>query len=174
MKTNWIYGLSLSALLVVGTASGQDNTGQDNIANDVRPTRPDSPSDAVNVIQEQGKKIGLPEGPRVNSGAVAVDRPEPVQPTELKEMITRFQTERELYLKRQRMLATQLRQSSDEERKALREQMRDNLDQWRELQLEFRAQVKDRAIELRRELQSELREVVNEGAKEDGSTRRRE
>jgi len=89
-------------------------------------------------------------------------------------MISRFQNEREQYLKRQRQLALQLRQADDEQRAALREQMRENLDQLRELQLEFRTQVKERAIELRRELQGQLRDVVTEGGKEGESDRRRE
>jgi hypothetical protein len=165
--TSWTSGLVLAALLAAGPVFAQNSTG------DVKPTRPDSPSDEVNIITEQGKKIGLPERPRPSSGVTAV-RPEVQQPVELKNLIERFQSARQLYLQRQKQLAIQLRQANDEQRAELREQMRDNLDQWREQQLEFRTQMKDRAVELRRELQGELRDVVEEGSKEGGTNRRRE
>jgi acyl-CoA reductase-like NAD-dependent aldehyde dehydrogenase len=97
-----------------------------------------------------------------------------LQTAELRNLIERFQTEREQFLTRQKQIALQLREATDEQRAELREQMRDNLDQWREMQLEFRAQLRDRAVELRRELQGQLREVVSEGSKEGGEPRRRE
>jgi hypothetical protein len=169
MKKTWTSRLVIAAMLAVLPLVAQDHT-----ANELKPTRPNSPSDQVKKIPDQGRKIGLPEKPRPGSALTAVARPDIAQPTELKEMIARFQTERELYLKRQRQLALQLRQANDEQRKALREQMRENLDQWREQQLEFRTQLRDRAVELRRELQGQLREVVNEGSKEGETNRRRQ
>lgn len=168
MKKTWTLVLLLAVLTPLRPAWAQNATG------DVKPTRPDSPSDQVKTIRDQGKKIGRTEKPRPPSSATAVDRPETVRPAELKNLIERFQTEREQFLARQKQLALQLRQATDEQRAELREQMRDNLDQWRELQLEFRTQLRDRAIELRRELQGQLREVVEEGGKEGGDTRRRE
>ncbi len=168
MKTIWKCSWLLAACIAAGPAMAQ------NSATDIKPTRPDSPSDQVKTIREQGKKIGRPEKPRPTSEVTAVVRPEALQPAELRNLIERFQTEREQFLTRQKQLALQLREATDEQRTELREQMRDNLDQWREMQLEFRTQLRDRAVELRRELQGQLRDVVNEGSKEGGEPRRRE
>jgi len=163
-KSSWLLAVFIAASPVVAQ----------NSATDIKPTRPDSPSDQVKTIREQGKKIARPEKPRPAGEVTAVNRPETLQPAELRNLIERFQNEREQFLTRQKQLALQLREATDEQRAELRERMRDNLDQWREMQLEFRAQLRDRAVELRRELQGQLRDVVNEGSQEGGETRRRE
>lgn len=169
MRKLWTVSWLLALWLAGGSVIAQNNA-----TGDVKPSRPDSPSDQVKTIRDQGRKIGRPEKPRPGGSVTAVDRPESLQPGELKTLIERFQTAREQYLQRQKLLAVQLRQATDEQRAELREQMRENLDGWREMQLEFRSQLKDRAIELRRELQGQLREVVDEGSKEGSDNRRRE
>lgn len=167
-KQTWLGGLILAAWLAAESVIGQDAT-----PTNIKPTRPGTPSDQVRTIRDQGRKIGIAT-PRASSGVSAVDHPEVTQPTDLKDMITRFQAAREDYLKKQRLLALRLRQANDQDRAALRELMRANLDKWREQQLEFRAQVKERVLELRRELQGQLREVVDEGGKEGAGERRRQ
>lgn len=168
MKRVWTIRFLLVAMLMAGGASAQNTAG------DLKPIRPDSPSDRVSGIREQGKKIGRPESRRSGGEVTAVARPEALQPGELKTLIDRFQTEREQFLQRQKQLALQLRQATDEQREELRSQMRENLDQWRERQLEFRTQLRERAVELRRELQGQLRDVVVDGGKEGTDGRRRE
>lgn len=168
MKRIWKSSWLLAALFAAATAFAQNSSGE------VKPTNPGSPSDQVRTIREQGKKVGRPENPRSSGEVSAVPRPEALQPGELRTMIERFQSERERFLARQKQLALQLRQATDEQRAELRGQMRENLEQWRELQLEFRTQLRERAVELRRELQGQLRDVVEDGGKEGTSGRPRE
>lgn len=164
-KLSWLLIFSL----IAGTASAQNPpTGGNPVLNDQPVTQP-------KPIREQGRKIGRPGLLRPNAGPLtAVQKPEVVQPTEVKNLIERFQAAREQYLLRQKQLLLQFRQATDEQRAELREQMKENLDQWRERQLEFRSQLKDRAVELRRELQGELRDVISEGSKEGEGPRRRQ
>lgn len=164
-KPGWL----LIFALIAGTAAAQNTpAGGDPVLNDPAVAQP-------KPIREQGRKIGRPLPPRRSSDPLtAVSKPEVVQPTEVKNLIERFQAAREQYLLRQKQLVQQFRQATDEQRAELREQMKENLDQWRERQLEFRSQLKDRAVELRRELQGELRDVVSEGSKEGEGPRRRQ
>ena len=165
LKLSWL----LVFALVAGSAAAQTSPPGGN------PTPNDRPVTQSKPIREQGRKIGRPRPPRPNTDPLtAVPRPEVVQPTELKNLIERFQNAREQYLLRQKQLLQNFRQATDEQRAELREQMKENLDQWRERQLEFRTQLKERAVELRRELQGELRDVVSEGSKETEGPRRRQ
>lgn len=169
IEQNRMRAILLSALLMAGAVWGQDAGTTNDKPTQANPTNVRAPS-----ISDQGRKIGVPPTPKTGSSAVSVDRPVLNQPTDLKEMIARFQLAREQYLKKQRSIAVSLRQANSQDREALRAQMRDNLEKWRELQLEFRSQVKERAVELRRELQNQLREVVDEGSKEGAGDRRRQ
>lgn len=164
----WLGGLLLAVWLAADSAVAQDTTPVN-----IKPTRPGAPSDQVRTIPDQGRKIGIAT-PGASSAVSALDHPQVTQPADLKDMITRFQAAREDYLKKQRLLALRLRQANDQDRAALRELMRANLDKWREQQLEFRAQVKERVLELRRELQGQLRDVVDEGSREGAGGRRRQ
>lgn len=168
-KQSLMQALLLSTLLAAGTVCAQD-TGSTNS----KPAQANPASDQAPNISDQGRQIGVPNSPTAGSPTAGVNRPESNQPADLKEMIARFQAAREQYLKKQKSIAANMRQANGQDRAALRAQMRDNLDKWRELQLEFRSQVKERAVELRRELQSQLREVVDEGSKEGAGDRRRQ
>jgi flagellar motility protein MotE (MotC chaperone) len=122
----------------------------------------------------------------INSRGVVIPRDTPNNPAEkperkersdktqpaadIKELVARFQKERDTYLSEQQNLLNQLRNASDEERKAIREQLRESLERWKEQQKELLKEQRERAQELKKELQADLGKVVDE-AKGEGRGR---
>ena len=90
-------------------------------------------------------------------------RPDRTQPNgDVKNLIKQFQAAREAYLQDQQILMKQLKGASAEDRAAIREQLKESLDQWREQQKELIKEQRDRAIELKRALQADLGRVVDD------------
>lgn len=172
MKTNRSLTLLLGSFLACGSILAADPLNEEP-APGPEPKRPE-PVREVSPIAEQGRKIGRPIPARARDEIDGVTRPVAAQPEELRNLIDRFQSSREQYLERQKLLLEQLRKANEDQRVVLRERMRENLDQWRDRQLEFRTQLRERAVELRREVQSQLREVITDAVKEERDTRRRE
>jgi hypothetical protein len=92
----------------------------------------------------------------------------PEFPGDVRELIKTFQAAREDFLKAQKDLAKAMKNSSDEARATLREQMKDNLAKWRDAQSEFRQTLKDLIDQMKGNLQSDLRRNVEQGAREGG------
>ncbi|HAV63692.1 MAG TPA: hypothetical protein DCY13_15165 [Verrucomicrobiales bacterium] len=155
MKSLFQSSLLAAVLLAGGSVLGQDKPTDVNRA---RPT----------PIPRQPIKIAPPDAAQNDSRPVLVTRPELVRTDELKQLIERFQAARLNYLVQQKALMEQLGEATTEQREELRDKLRENLEQWRDMQIEFRSQLKERAQELRDRLSSDLGRVVND-AKEEGS-----
>lgn len=137
----------------------------------------DKPTTTVNErpkpIPRQPIKIAPPEEKPANTAPVTGNRPELARSDELRQLIERFQAARRNYLLQQKELMQQIDGATEDQREELRDKLRESLDQWREMQAEFRTQLKDRAQELRDRLSSELGRVVDGGREEGGGTRPR-
>ena len=101
---------------------------------------------------------------------VAPGKPAPSK--DVKDLVKDFQTARESFRKQQIELNRQLKTASDEQRALIRQQIQENLDQWRE---EQRARVEDlrqQAQQMKDEVRG-LKDVIDSGANPgDGRPRR--
>ena len=85
--------------------------------------------------------------------------------SEVSDLVKDFQTARETFLKQQQDLLNQLKTASKEEREALRQQLRENLDAWLEQQKSQLQDIRDQAREIKDNVPS-ISDVVNSGAGE--------
>jgi hypothetical protein len=81
------------------------------------------------------------------------------------DLVKDFQTARETFLKQQQDLLAQLKTASKEEREALRQQLRENMDAWLEQQKAQMQDIRDQAREIKNNVPS-ISDVVNSGAGE--------
>lgn len=91
------------------------------------------------------------------------DRNERALPPEVKEKLKQFEAAREAFINRQEQLRRQMDGAAgDKEREAIRQRIKESLDQWRDQARQFRDEARERVKELQRELPS-LREALQEG-----------
>jgi gas vesicle protein len=87
---------------------------------------------------------GLPENPHAHTPS------KELPPSEtLRDLVKDFQSARQAYLKQQRSLLDQLKQSSAEEREAIRQQLKENLQMWLEEQKLHIQELRDQARDIR-------------------------
>jgi len=86
-------------------------------------------------------------------------------------LIRNFQTARDKFLEDQKALARQYSQASEEERKALRERMKEMLDRLKDQQRALQQDMRDRARELKQQLNPDLNRLIDNGSKEGGRGR---
>ena len=73
-------------------------------------------------------------------------------PTDIKDMIAKFEKDREAYLQQQKDLLKQLKGATDEERDKIREQLGDSRDKWLDQAKSLREEIRSRIAELRDKL----------------------
>jgi len=100
--------------------------------------------------------------PTVTAVQPRPDRTERALPPEIKDKLKQFEAAREAFINRQEQLRKQMDgATTDKERDAVRQRIKESLDQWREQARQFRDEAKERLKELQRELPS-LREPLQE------------
>lgn len=142
---------------------GNDGNGQgkEKPAIGQRPTLVprDPASDPATATEQKGK----PATP---------GRPDKVQPpADVQTLVRDFQTAREKFLADQKALARQYSQASEEERKAIRERMKEMLDRLKEQQKAVQQDMRDRAKELKQQLHPDLNRLIDNGTTEGGRGR---
>ncbi len=104
--------------------------------------------------------------------AATPNRPDKVEPSaDVQNLIRNFQTARDKFLEDQKALARQYSQASEEERKALRERMKEMLDRLKDQQRALQQDMRDRARELKQQLNPDLNRLIDNGSKEGGRGR---
>jgi gas vesicle protein len=91
------------------------------------------------------------------------DRPSP--PQSVKDLVKDFQTARQNFLHSQQELLRQLKGATQEQRAAIREQLKDNLNEWREAQKSHLQELRDQARDLINTVPA-IRDVINSGRDE--------
>lgn len=87
---------------------------------------------------------------------------QPAPSADLRDLVKDFQTARESFLKQQQDLLAQLKAASKEEREALRQQLRENLDAWLEQQKAQVQDIREQAREIKNNVPS-ISDVVDSG-----------
>jgi len=142
------HGLSflLGVALVIwaGVASGQTNPATPPIAKRPAVVAPvnNAPADRANVP------------PRPN-------RP-PAAPAGMQDLVRDFQAARQAYIKQQHELNLQLAKATEEQRAAIRAQLKETLQQWRELQKQQVRESREQAKDIKNTLN--LRDVIDSGS----------
>ena len=99
-------------------------------------------------------------------------RPDKVPPpADVQTLVRDFQTAREKFLTDQKALARQYSLASEEERKAIRERMKEMLDRLKEQQKAVQQDMRDRAKELKQQLHPDLNRLIDSGSTEGGRGR---
>lgn len=125
----------------------------------------DRPSAGQPAIAERPTVIPL-ETTRSGNGPARPELPGQTAPSsELRDLVKDFQTARAAYLKQQQELLAQLKAASKEERDALRQQLRENLDVWLEQQKAQIQDIREQAREIKNNVPS-IRDVVESGGGE--------
>lgn len=163
MLSGSLFGLALAGLLLgempaLGREPDEPPTGQDRGGRG----RDDAPD-----IKHHGTVVGRIDKSDSGKGDGGAVRPDAL-PADVKVMIEKFKVDREKFLKQQQELERQLKQDSQSNRDALRDQLRASLDKWKEQQKEFRDRLKERMRDLKDEVQ-ELEPVVSSGKGRNGS-----
>ena len=91
------------------------------------------------------------------------DRPSP--PQIVKDLVKDFQTARQSFLGSQQELLRQLKTATEEQRAAIRAQLKENLNEWREAQKLHLQELRDQAREIMTTVPA-IRDVVNSGRDE--------
>lgn len=157
----------LSLWLVAGPVGAQEP-----------PANPSSPSHDLS----QPDQPNIAERPVVIAPTPAPDRPDLPQdphrstpskqlpPSEtLRSLVKDFQSARQAYLKQQRSLLDQLKQSTAEEREAIRQQLKENLQAWLEEQKMHIQELRDQARDIRNNVPA-IGDVID-AAKDEGRGR---
>lgn len=122
----------------------------------------------------------LPRDPAANPAAVPDSKGKPATPgrpdkvpppADVQTLVHDFQTAREKFLEDQKALARQYSQASEEERKAIRERMKEMLDRLKEQQKALQQDMRDRAKELKQQLHPDLNRLIDHGTTEGGRGR---
>jgi ElaB/YqjD/DUF883 family membrane-anchored ribosome-binding protein len=88
------------------------------------------------------------------------DRPSP--PQNVKDLVKDFQTARQSFMSSQQELLRQLKTASEEQRAAIRAQLKENLNEWREMQKLHLQDLRDQAREIINKVPA-IKDVVNSG-----------
>lgn len=141
-------------------------------------------TDTGNPGNSQGKgKPTIDQRPVVIPRDIATDpeqkgkpatpgRPDKTQPpADVQTLVKDFQTAREKFLADQNALARQYQQASEEDRKAIRERMKEMLDRLKEQQRVLQHDMRDRAKELKQQLHPDLNRLIDNGTTEGGRGR---
>jgi gas vesicle protein len=149
-----ISGLSIT-LLAAAAACAQTNTARPAIANRPVVVAPTIPPGRANLPPR-------PERPPVPG------RPAPAQ--DVKDLVRDFQSARQAFLKQQQELQRQLKTATDEQRALIREQLKENLQQWLEQQKAQIQELREQAKEIKNNVPA-LRDVIDSGRGEGGRGR---
>ena len=175
MKKGLLLMALFGAVCIAPSVLAQATPPTDNVPPTVTPpldTKPpefDKPPEGRPFIPERPVTIPRPTPPDgAPAGAGGSTANQPQLPQDVKDLVKQFQQDREAFLAEQKKLAKEIKDSTAEERAALREKMRENLDKWREAQSEFRKNLKDMIESMKNNLQQDLRRNVEQGAKEGG------
>lgn len=137
------------------------NKAKDQPTLEQRPTvLPRDPAADPTISTDQKGKPATPGRP---------DKTSPAADVQL--LIRDFQTAREKFLAEQKALTRQYSQASEEERKAIRERMKEMLDRLKDQQRLLQQDMRDRARELKQQLNPDLNRLIDNGAKEGGRGR---
>src|SRR5262245_26915988 len=90
-------------------------------------------------------------GPPDRANAPARPRP-PAAPAGMQDLVRDFQTARQAYIKQQHELNLKLAQATEEQRAAIRAQLKETLQQWREVQKQQVRELREQAKELKNTL----------------------
>ncbi|MEW6305452.1 MAG: hypothetical protein AB1705_18400 [Verrucomicrobiota bacterium] len=166
----WVGSAQSTKVIIPQAAGGNGNGGGQGNGNDgdngggngkakgknkptiaERPTIiPRSPTESAGSDKGKGKpdKPGRPDNPEMS--------------TEVKALVERAQAAREEYLRRQKELHALLGEATDEARDAIRAQLKELHEQWKEQQQKLAQESKDRAETMKTELQPELSRVLDQ------------
>jgi len=153
MKRRKILNLvsgSLTALLSA-TAGAQTNTpppAQPAISDRPVVIPPTAPLDRPNLP-------GRPERPPVPG--------KPTPSKDMKDLVRDFQTARDAFRKQQLELNRQLKTANEEQRAIIRQQIQENLEQWREEQRARTEDLREQAQRMKDDIRG-LRDVIDSGA----------
>lgn len=161
---SWLVTALLLGMSVSASAQGKGKDGDIGHSQgkgkptiDQRPTV--LPRDPATATDQKGK----PATP---------GRPDKAQPpADVQTLVRDFQTAREKFLEDQKALARQYSQASEEERKAIRERMKELLDRLKEQQKALQQDMRDRAKELKQQLHPDLNRLIDSGSTEGGRGR---
>lgn len=101
-----------------------------------------TPAGRVITLPTDASTVNVPLGPTASSASVKGDQA--AVPAEIKAQLQQFQAARDSYLKKQKELTQQLKGSSDEQRRLVREQLHVLRQEWLDRSLAFRREVSDR------------------------------
>jgi len=104
---------------------------------------------------ERANVPGRPERPTVPG--------KPTPSKDMKDLVRDFQTARESFRKQQAELNRQLRTANEEQRALIREQIKENLQQWLEDQKARTVELREQAQQMKEDLRG-LRDVIDSGA----------
>lgn len=151
-KRNKILGMMSGSLAVMltGSAVGQTTNTPQQPGLQQRPVvvPPSTPPERPTVPTR-------PERPAVPG------KPAPTK--DVKELVKDFQTARESFRKQQLELNRQLKTATDEQRALIRQQIQENLDQWREEQRSRVEDLREQARGMKDEMRG-LKDVIDSGA----------
>jgi len=90
-------------------------------------------------------------------------------PAEVTTLVNKFQSARDQYIAAQKEVHLKMKDATEDQRAALREQLKDLLDKWKQEQKQFVEETKDRMKEMKQELQPDLGKVVDGAGGEGGN-----
>jgi gas vesicle protein len=167
--TQLLASLLAAAGLLAGAADasaqgkGKDDSANGNSQGKGKPTLDQRPT----VIPREE-----PTDPTQKGKPATPGRPDKAQtPADVQTLVKDFQAAREKFLEDQKALARQYQQASEEERKAIRERMKDQLDRLKEQQKALQQDMRDRAKELKQRLHPDLNRLIDNGSTEGGRGR---
>lgn len=144
---NYLALVSAAASLAVGSAQAQTNVASTQPVRDGKVVVPDHPTaNDANVTPASNIRPARPERPNL--------------PPEVQARIERFKQDARAYLARQEALKKQLQGANDQDRPAIREQLKELREQWLERAREMRKEYKERQAELADKL-TDYRELLD-------------
>lgn len=157
IKPTWILGAMIAAL-GAGSICAQTNnpppTG----------TPPGQPA-----IADRANVIPLTKAPERRDLPGRSDRPpvpeRPAPSKEVKDLVKDFQSARRSFLTQQQELMRQLKSSTDEQRTALRAQLKENLSAWMEEQKAHLQDIREQAKEIKNNVPA-IKDVIDAGGGE--------
>lgn len=127
-------------------------------ANKSKPSISNRPVVTPREDDPERKEKGKPESP---------GRPGRIEPpVEVSALVDRFQSARETYLREQRELRIRLKSASEEEREAIRAEIRESLERWKEQHRQFALETKVQAQHLKETLHPDFGRVIDRGKDE--------
>ena len=151
MKMNFTLGLvsGISMTLLAAAASAQTTNAQ--------PAQPPIANRPVVVAPTAApERPNLPPRPERPTGP---GQPPPAQ--DVKDLVRDFQSARQAFQKQQQDLQRQLKTATDEQRAQIREQLKDNLQQWLEQQKAQIQELREQAIDIKNNVPA-LRDVIDQ------------